>query len=267
MNINKIIKITFVIFASILILSNESYSQIKPSIFFPGEIIEYEVSFFGVKLGNIIITSLEEVDFKGRKVYTAKAEMKSNPGIPFVSLHAIFESWMEKNLTHSHQFKGTTKQNDDTWQIEKFDINYDKNIITYEIWNNDKLKNKSDIKMDQKVNDGCSLFFFARQYTDLGKTVRVPTLINSAMSFTSLNFHGKSSKTNIKAVNYPVKTLFFDGRADWEGVYGLKGYFKGWFSDDEARVPIKAEMNVYVGNVDIELVKWSRGSWQPPKAN
>lgn len=242
-------------------------SQSRLNVFFPGEIIEYEVSFMGIRLGRIIIKSIEETDLKGNRVNFANVEMKSNLGIPFVSLHAIFESWMEKNLTHSHRFVGSTKQSDDTWRIEKFDIQYERNLIQYELWNNQKLEEKRNIEYDKKINDGCSLFFFARQYTDLGRTVRVPTLINSAISFTSLNFHGKPSQTRIKAVDYPVKTLFFDGRADWEGVYGLKGYFKGWFSDDDARVPIKAEMNVYVGSVDIELVKWTRGNWQPPRSN
>jgi len=48
------------------------------------------------------------------------------------------------------------------------------------------------------------------------------------------------------------------------GNYGLSGKFEGWFSDDDAHIPIKAKMNVYVGSVVIELVKWKRGSWNPP---
>ena len=45
----------------------------------------------------------------------------------------------------------------------------------------------------------------------------------------------------------------------------LKGSFEGWFSDDEARIPIVSKMNVYVGNVVIELVKWKRPGWVPPR--
>jgi hypothetical protein len=267
MIISKNLKLLVIAFLFMFTLSAQANSQSKLKVFFPGEEIEYEVTFMGIKLGNITITSIEEVDFSGKKVYSAKAEMKSNPGIPFVSLHALFETLMEKNLTHSHQFKGSTKHGDNVWTTEKFDMKYPEKHIVYELWKDNKLDKTNKIEFDKKVNDGCSLFFFARQYTDLGRTVRVPTLINAALSYTNLNFHGRAEKTDIKAVKYPIKTLFFDGRADWEGVYGLKGYFKGWFSDDDARVPIKAEMNVYVGNVDIELVRWKRGNWQPPKAN
>jgi hypothetical protein len=67
-------------------------------------------------------------------------------------------------------------------------------------------------------------------------------------------------------VNYPIMTTHFDGTANWTGVYGLTGSFEGWFSDDAARVPIKAKMKVYIGSVTLELQSWKRGNWQPPKA-
>jgi N-acetylglucosamine kinase-like BadF-type ATPase len=50
--------------------------------------------------------------------------------------------------------------------------------------------------------------------------------------------------------------VYFRGNSNWTGIYGLTGAFEGWFSDDDARVPIRAKMRVYVGNVLIELVRW-----------
>ena len=60
-------------------------------VFFPGEYIEYKVSFMGINLGRIIITSKDYTTFKGEKVVNAKCEMMSNPGIPFVDLHGILK--------------------------------------------------------------------------------------------------------------------------------------------------------------------------------
>jgi hypothetical protein len=48
-------------------------------------------------------------------------------------------------------------------------------------------------------------------------------------------------------------------------LYGLGGKFEGWFSADDSRVPIKARMKVYLGNINIELKKWIRTDWTPPK--
>ena len=250
-----------------LFLVNVNGLKAQTKVIYPGEVIEYNVSFLGVNLGRIIITTEKIIDFKGKKVLKAKAEMKSNPGIPFVSLHAFFDSWMDTRLTNSYEFVGSTKGDENIWEKETFYMEYDKNLITYEKSVENKVVETKKMPFDKKVLDGCALFFFARQFTDIKKTLKVPTVIASGISYTNLNFHGTKSETKISAVNYPIKTVYFDGKAEWEAVYGLKGYFKGWFSDDEARVPIKEQMNVYVGNVNIELVKWSRGDWQPPKAN
>ena len=243
--------------------SSQKDNQLK--VFYPGEYIEYEVSFMGIKLGNIIITSKEYTELNGKKVVTAKAEMRSAKGIPFVDLHAFFDSWISPGLNFSHQFYAKVKNDEKSWFLETYLVNNDAKEVKYEKWLEKEQLMKKDMKFESRVLDGCSLFFFARQFTDLKKTVRVPTLMNESISFTNLNFHGEKQNVEIDAVKYPVKVLYFDGRADWEGIYGLKGYFQGWFSDDEARVPIKALMNVYVGNVEITLTKWKRGDWQPPK--
>ncbi len=236
-------------------------------VVFPGEYIEYEVSFMGITLGSIIITTNDYVDLNGKKVVNAKSEMKSAKGIPFVDLQAVFESWFNSKITFSEQFFSKVKESENSYKYENYRINNGKKVVKYEKLIDKDVVEQKVLPFESRVLDGCSLFFFARQFTDIKKTVRVPTLMNQGISYTNLNFHGKKESTKIDAVSYPVKCLYFDGRADWEGIYGLKGYFQGWFSDDEARVPIRALMNVYVGNVEIKLVKWKRGNWQPPKGN
>ena len=129
-----------------------------------------------------------------------------------------------------------------------------------------KLSNKRVLKTAKKWNDGSSLYFLARQMLKSKKTIKVPTIIMDDTVSTSINFIAKPEVIEIDAVNYPIKTLYFNGTADWTGIYGLTGKFEGWFSDDEARVPIRAKMKLYVGNANIELIKWTRPSWQPPKA-
>jgi hypothetical protein len=77
----------------------------------------------------------------------------------------------------------------------------------------------------------------------------------------------KKTSTEIDAVKYPVETIEFDGRADFVGIFGLTGGFSGWFSNDEAAVPIIAKMKVILGSIRLELVKWNRPGWVPPRAH
>ena len=91
-------------------------------------------------------------------------------------------------------------------------------------------------------------------------------IIKYRQSSKAINFDGKQEIVEIDAVKYPVRTKYLNGSADWTGAYGLSGKFEGWFSDDDAKIPIRAKMKVYVGSVNIELVSWKRTNWTPPKA-
>jgi hypothetical protein len=146
-------------------------------------------------------------------------------------------------------------------------FDYPKQILTMEKYKKEKLAEKRVFSTPKKWNDGSSLYFLARQLLKSKKSIKVPTVIMDDTVSTSINFLAKEENIEINASSYPIKTLYFNGTANWTGIYGLTGKFEGWFSDDEARIPVKAKMKLYVGNANIELVKWSRGNWQPPKAD
>lgn len=242
-------------------------SATPESIMQVGEKLKYEVSFLGIGLGSIEMSILGKEELDGIETYKVKADIKTYRGIPFVDLKAIFNSWVDKSVGFSRKFTSNSKVDDKTWEFNQLIFDYNNNNLNIKTWLNKDLKSEKDIEIDKKFNDGSSLFYLARRFTDLKKTVKIPTVINNALVSTNINFHGKNETIEVKNIKYPVKSLYFDGSADWEGLYGLSGSFEGWFSDDEARVPILAKMNVYVGKVNIELVEWTRKGWTPPAAN
>lgn len=258
---------TILIFLAVLAIpfGNEATSDDKKTVFQAGEYLKYEVSFFGITLGWITVESHGIEDYEGEKTFKATALMDSRDGIPFVDLWAKFNGWMDPSLSYSHFFNSSIKDGPDSWLYDEYDLNYDEKYIRYKKWKDDVLVQDKKFGNKKKVADGTTLFFLARQFTNLKRTVTIPTLIADTLYNTFINFHGKIEGAEVDAIDYEVKTIYFDGRADWEGIYGLNGKFKGWFSADEARIPIRAEMNVYVGSVDITLVEWRRNGWKPPK--
>ena len=231
------------------------------------EILLYEVDFLGISLGYIKIVTEEQTDYKGKPVYKTWAYMKSYDGIPFVHLNAKFESWIDPTVSYSHHFEGNVRFISDDWTHQNISFDYDNEKIYIKKYIKKKLVYYDSIKTSLKCNDGLSLYYLARQYLNLKRSVKIPTIIDKDTVFTTVNFLGKKEDVEVDAVDYPIKTVYFNGYADWEGIYGMKGKFEGWFSDDEAKVPIKAKMNVLVGSVNIELKKWKRKNWKPPKAD
>ena len=253
-------------FFFVLLFGIFSTLSIQAQVMAPGEELTYDVSYMGISLGTIKVTTLKNENFNGKTVHHTKVYIDSRKGIPFVDLHSIYESWIDPSVQFSHNFAASTKESDGSWSYDKYLFDYPGQTVTMEKYKANKLSNKRILKTPKKWNDGSSLFFLARQMLKSKKTIKVPTIIMDDTVSTSINFVGKEEIVEIDAAKYPIKTVYLSGTANWTGIYGLSGKFEGWFSDDEARIPIRAKMKLYVGNANIELVKWNRSSWQPPKA-
>ncbi|MCS6809514.1 MAG: DUF3108 domain-containing protein [Bacteroidota bacterium] len=230
-----------------------------------GEVLEYEVSYLGILLGTIKMTVERTDTLRGSAIVKARADIDTAPGIPFIELHSVFETWMDASVQHSHQFLASTKTKDG-WEYTRYDFLTTQNkILVEEGLKNTKYK-EYEILSPKRWNDGLSLFFFAREFLKSGRYVNVPTVINGDTSRTLINFRDVQREVlTIAAIKYPVRTVYFKGEARWKGIYGLEKDFEGWFSDDEARIPIRAKMKVIIGKVDIQLVRWKRANWSPPQ--
>ncbi len=255
-------RLTFVL---VFLFTISAFGQ-SSKMMLPSEDLLYEVSFFGIKLGTIRIVTESTETLNGNFVYKTKAYIDSYDGIPFLDLHAVFNSWIDKSVAFSHKFTSSMKEKD-YWLFDQIFFDYKKNQFTIEKYKkNQKFFSKTFVS-NKKWNEGLSLFFLAREFTKSGRNIKIPTVMDKDTVYTYINFHNKKEKTKVKSIGYEIRTVHFYGKADWTGIYGLTGGFEGWFSDDDASVPIFAKMNVYVGSIDIELIKWNRKGWKPPKAN
>jgi hypothetical protein len=257
---------TLVVIGVALITTFSSSAQ-DPSFLFPGEELTYRVSYLNITLGTIRTVTEQTTTLNGQKAYKVKVFIDSHPNIPFVSLHSVYESWMDAAATYSMQFVANTEVDNKQWEVDKYLFDYPNKKLLMEKYRDSKIVKSRWYDIKKRYNDGSSLLFAARSLLLSKKSLRMPTVIMEDTVNTVVNFNGKQEPVSIDAVQYPIKSVYLNGEANWTGIYGLSGRFEGWFSDDDARIPVKAKMKVYVGSVTIELQKWRRGSWQPPKAN
>jgi hypothetical protein len=258
----KRLAIFFVIFAFFF----TGIIPLKSQLFYPGEDLLYEVSYMGIKLGTIRLVS-ESLDvINNFPAYKVKAYIESYNGIPFVDIKGIMQSWVDTSITHSYKLIANTKKSEDSWLFEQVQQFPDKCEVDITHWLNKKLILSDTIKTKKKYSDGLSLLFFARNFGRTKSQIKIPTIIYKDTSNTSFNFLGKKEAVEVSSIKYPVKTRYFNGELGGKGIYGLTGDFEGWISDDSASIPIKAKLNVYLGYVNIELIKWKRNAWTPPKA-
>jgi hypothetical protein len=247
------------------VLENEGTSVTTDSLFYVGEELVYNVSYGSFDIGQIRIVLTERTMEAGKSVYKAVAHIDSYKNIPFVNLHTLYESAIDENV-FSHWFRSRTKK-DNTWNYATYDFRYaDKKLYIERGKENVKSFEKRDtLSLDTSYQDGLSVFYFARANVLRRQEVRVPTIVNESRGDTRINFTVEHTHEKIDAVNYPVDLVHFEGEAKFIGIFGLTGSFEGWFSNDDARIPVIATMKVLIGNVRIELMKWKRNNWNPPR--
>lgn len=224
----------------------------------------YNVRYTFIDLGQVRIRNYGREKKVSFHAYETRANIDSYKSIPFVELHAIFLSTID-SAVYSRAFTGKVKQ-DEAWDYARYHFEYDRQRVLIEKGNRDTVVSQWDtLGLKGNQQDGLSLFFFAREHLYAGRTVHVPAVVAEKQVNAYINFLNKREEVEIDAIDHPVDVVYFDGNLDFTGIFGLNGYFEGWFSNDEARIPIMAKMKVLIGSVTIELMSWKRQGWTPPR--
>lgn len=236
-------------------------------MFMKGEELLYEVSYSMFDLGTVKLTILDSYVRDSKTCYKAKAYIDSYSGVPFVSVHAVFYSDMLPTA-FSNYFSVYDTKNPEEMKYTKYGFDYQKKLATYEkgLAPQNKVTLSGTTAISPGIVDGLSLFYYARANVHQKREVNVPTFVDEKEVNTFFNFMNTNETKEIDAVKYPIQTIEFEGHSDYVGFFGMTGAFTGYFSNDEAAIPIVAKMKVIVGSVHIELIKWNRPGWNPPRA-
>jgi len=252
--------------AAVLIRCPAARAQGVPPdhVFVEGEELVYNVRYGFIDLGQVRIRTVRADRAGGSLVYEGKGIIDSYPKVPFVDLHAVYESRID-SAVYSRGFVGRQKDNG-RWDVARYTFDYPAGRVLIATGVDDSTVAKRDtLEVRTPYQDGLSLFYYARAKLFSGATVNVPTIIKEQKVNTTINFRAEHASVDLDAVDYPVDVVRFDGNMDFVGIFGLTGAFEGWFSNDDARVPIQAKMKVLIGSVTVELMKWTRPGWNPPR--
>ncbi len=249
---------------------NKSKKQVEinfPSdkILVPGEELTYVVSYSLAKLGEVKIKVRDKKNVNGKTYYNVIAYMDSYSGVPFVTLHQTYESTISSD-NYSTFFRGVSKE-EEPFTYTEYYFNYDAKKVRVKKgrFKPAKVWKDSTVTIDKFYQDGLSIFYYARVNSGQNKSIDIPCFVNEKKETTKINFYKEETDVSIDAVDYDIACVRLDGELDFISIFGLTGHFEGWFSNDEASIPVVANMKVLIGNVRLELVKWKREGWKPPQ--
>ncbi|MHB1687516.1 MAG: DUF3108 domain-containing protein [Ignavibacteriaceae bacterium] len=261
--------VPFLIFAP-LKKSNENiksysynfYSDKKLQV---GEELTYVVSYSFLKLGEIKIIVRNQKIENGKNYYNAIAYIDSYSGIPFVNLHQVYETTMNSDY-YSVFFRGLVKDKEYTTYTDyNFDYNHSIIHITKGKIYPPELWTDSTTSARKQYQDGLSILYYSRMNSGENKSENLPCFVKEKKENTLIHFYSPVTEISIDAVDYPIACTHLEGEMKFISIFGLTGYFEGWFSNDDAAIPLVANMKVIVGNIRVELKSWKRPGWTPPK--
>ena len=258
-----ILGLAFHVFPQVDLSKDTLGLEINSKILIVGEDLTYVVKYAFFRLGEVRFKVVEKTNIRDITVYKTIAYIDSYPDLPFVSIHQIYESYIDSTLFPLLFIARIFGEKDTTYVkysfIDDSKIEIQKgNYETSTVWlDSTKYTNK-------RLQDGLSILFFARMNFGRDRTVHVPCFVNEKEEITKINFFTGKEPVSIDAVEYDIDCLRLDGETKFASVYGLTGYFEGWFSNDALYVPILAKMNVIIGSVTLELIKWNKELWNPP---
>lgn len=242
--------------------------QIEPKLKLKvGEQLIYKVKYTFLTLGSLKFEILGRDTIDERPVYDCILYIDSNPSLPFVNIHDIYESYIDEDI-YSRRFKAWEKESGYTLYTQ-YEMDYENqqvHIIEKKMTETDttmKLDSIAVLDTPRKVQDGLSILFFARAMAKADRPMSAPVFAYNELKYTFINFTGKREKVEVDDVKY--KAYYLDGFLKFVGIAGVKEGFKGWFSPDEQSVPLKAHMEAFIGHVTLELE--SHKNWELAKSD
>ena len=237
-------------------------------IYCDGEYLQYKVSWSFIRLGTITIRCQRAEGFDGDH-YWLHMDVKSAPMLPFINIDEHNQTLIEAGDGMSRIFRATHTRDGEGLEIQCI---YEPECSRATFWER-KVESNEYLRFDimnrvEPYLDGPTLFYFARRMIHSNKKYVMPTMINGKVEKTILDFTGPVEWMEVDAFEQPVKTRRYEGTALWEGGTGagLSGTFYGWLTDDSAAVTVRADMEVLLGSVVIELEEYIRPGWNPPLA-
>ncbi len=240
------------------------------SIMQKGEVLTYEASYLFFKIGRVKMEVLGKTVYNGTEAYRIRAQIDSYSGIPFVNLHAVYNSYQDAKTFMCLGTDNIQKDGKDS-VYTSYVLEFKKKILDWRRWKNGKLIEQAEVPLDKNYTDGLSFFYYIREECRKAHGVKtslsVPMLIDTVRSAVNLTINEKKEPCKVTAFDYPLESYKMSGHMDFTGFFGVTGDFTGWMSADSAEVPLKGDVSVIIGSVVVRLKDAGRAGWIPPRSD
>jgi hypothetical protein len=205
-----------------------------------GERLDYGVKFGLFNVGRAYMEVLGIDTIRGEPCYHVQFVIHGRT--PFYSLNDSLQSWFGVNDLVSRRFSQDTEENG-RLRHRRYEIHPDQRI-----W----IRNATDTgRTVAEPLDEASFFFFARSVPlDIGQTYSFARYFHEDRNPVTLQV---LQRQNISVPAGRFRTIAVRPIFKSKGLFGQGGQAIIWFSDDEARIPVRFRSSLPIGTLDMSL--------------
>jgi hypothetical protein len=241
----------------------ESPKYYNPAPFKAQEYLRFKVKYGFIRLGTVEMRQKSTDSSR----YELSIRSKSASGLPFIDFDSFSKSMLIPLNSRCYQYSVETRGSNK----EKISFRFDQadSMVTIKEWNERKGEAHRVVARSAPFYDGIGYVMLGRCLSGSSTTVTVASINNLEFRNSELRFAKGRDEIEIDAIDAPLQARKIESAAAWStsADLGLSGNFTLWVSDDEAAVPLRAEVAIALGSITIELESWERKGWVPPKAS
>ena len=219
-----------------------------------GENLSYSVSWLSFDIGEINMAVLDSFSIGNHKIYKARFIARTKDAIPYFIVNDTLYSDID-NSSYSHGFYSHQWTRDSGYK-EEYKFDYENRTYHYAAWNllweEDTLRTIKALDFNQ-VQDGVSSIYYTRSFAGVDTVLRFPTVIKNNIKWTQIESSAVPELVRLKKSKVAVHTYRIDGKAEYNGFKGFNGSWQAWFSADSEHILVRAEIDVLLGRVSVEL--------------
>lgn len=228
------------------IFAQELPGKAEPS-FQPGEELVYRVRYGLLTAGEASLrVENSDVKFNNRPVYRMVAQGKTSGAFDFFKrIRNRYDSYIDRKELTPHLYTENIREGNYT-RNDKARFYQDQRKV---------VSNEGTFKGNVQTFDIVSAYYFARNL-DLsgvqpGKSFTMSYFLNDGVTDLNITYVGKET---IKTISGFVQCLKFSPSIEPGRVFRKDGKLYLWITDDDNRVPVKAQADLRIGSATMELI-------------
>lgn len=222
------------------------------------ETFRYEVTYGFFHLGEVTVEISGDTLYEGREHLVLKTKINAKPAIPFVDNEKDhFTSFFFLNEdglpVESLYWKDNLDESKPREIVYTFDR--EKGIVHYIEEDN----SRDTLALEEPATSGHVIFYFSRLFAGTDQDFKLPVYVTKKAGYIFAENSVKTEERKYAAFDEPIQAYIMHGSTqDIEGPFGFSGNFRAWFLADDLRVPLEARVKVFLGNVKIKIIEYTR---------